>query len=279
MTTVPTLDELPDWPNPDSVDFDSKIGPFTLSLPTMVQQFNASIEAYNLTVQFPDGVVYQAQEGPGDRTSGRLMKVGAFGLGSVALPLGASDDLNDIDFTGFHYNTSAGNVTGNNYPEAVAGGLFSLNYGIGRGVQIYGAYTGAGLYWRADGAGWKPWQRIYTNESLVGSVSQSGGVPSGAAMYRGSNANGEYVRFADGTQICNFRLTSSAGGSVTWTFPAGFLSTDDLGVNLTPFVSGGLVYIPTISTMSPGNISFRLYDTAGANVSGNCSLTAIGRWY
>ena len=38
--------------------------------------------------------------------------------------------------------------------------------------------------------------------NLVGTVSQSGGVPTGAVVERGSNANGEYVRFADGTQIC-----------------------------------------------------------------------------
>lgn len=38
--------------------------------------------------------------------------------------------------------------------------------------------------------------------TLLGTVSQSGGVPTGAVIERGSNANGEYVRFADGTQIC-----------------------------------------------------------------------------
>lgn len=37
---------------------------------------------------------------------------------------------------------------------------------------------------------------------LVGTVSQSGGIPTGAVVERGSNANGDYVRFADGTQIC-----------------------------------------------------------------------------
>ena len=36
----------------------------------------------------------------------------------------------------------------------------------------------------------------------VGTVSQSGGVPTGAIIQRGSNANGEFVRYADGTQIC-----------------------------------------------------------------------------
>lgn len=39
-------------------------------------------------------------------------------------------------------------------------------------------------------------------EDLVGTVSQSGGTPTGAVIERGSNANGEYVKFADGTMIC-----------------------------------------------------------------------------
>ena len=38
--------------------------------------------------------------------------------------------------------------------------------------------------------------------TLLGTVSQTTGVPTGAVIERGSNANGEYVRWADGTQIC-----------------------------------------------------------------------------
>lgn len=38
--------------------------------------------------------------------------------------------------------------------------------------------------------------------NLLGTVSQSGGIPTGAVIERGSNANGYYVKFADGTMIC-----------------------------------------------------------------------------
>lgn len=49
-----------------------------------------------------------------------------------------------------------------------------------------------------------PWVQLglCTRDSILGAVSQSGGVPTGAVIQRGSNANGEFVRFADGTQIC-----------------------------------------------------------------------------
>eukprot|EP00659_Diplonema_papillatum_P005202 gene5202-7936_t len=38
--------------------------------------------------------------------------------------------------------------------------------------------------------------------ALLGPVSQVGGVPTGAVFESGSNANGTYVKFADGTMIC-----------------------------------------------------------------------------
>lgn len=43
---------------------------------------------------------------------------------------------------------------------------------------------------------------LYSRDSILGTVSQSGGVPTGAIIECGSNANGEYVRWADGTQMC-----------------------------------------------------------------------------
>ncbi|MDA1380503.1 prophage tail fiber N-terminal domain-containing protein [Plesiomonas shigelloides subsp. oncorhynchi] len=75
----------------------------------------------------------------------------------------------------------------------------------------------------------------YSQGNIVGSVSQSGGVPTGAIIQRGRNANGEFVRFADGTQIClssQVISTTEFGTpgpnmtvSKTWTFPANFSSS------------------------------------------------------
>jgi hypothetical protein len=44
--------------------------------------------------------------------------------------------------------------------------------------------------------------RAFHRKNIVGTVSQSGGVPTGAVIEQGANANGSFVRFADGTQIC-----------------------------------------------------------------------------
>ncbi len=43
---------------------------------------------------------------------------------------------------------------------------------------------------------------LYRKGNIVGTVSQSAGVPTGAIIERGSNANGSYVIFADGSCFC-----------------------------------------------------------------------------
>ena len=78
--------------------------------------------------------------------------------------------------------------------------------------------------------------QVYARDNILGTVSQSSGVPTGAIIERGSNANGEFVKYADGTLICmqgwlvNLAIsTSSFGGfrclSQTWTYPASFVGS------------------------------------------------------
>lgn len=64
----------------------------------------------------------------------------------------------------------------------------------GAAVQSGPTDTSAGKLARADYA--------YGPGNVLGAVSETSGVPTGAVIERGSNADGDYVRFADGTQIC-----------------------------------------------------------------------------
>jgi hypothetical protein len=41
--------------------------------------------------------------------------------------------------------------------------------------------------------------QVYARSNILDTVSQSGGVPTGGIIERGSNANGEFVKYADGT--------------------------------------------------------------------------------
>lgn len=56
-------------------------------------------------------------------------------------------------------------------------------------------------------------ETVYRTGNILGTVSQSSGVPTGAIIERGSNANGNYVRYADGTQICTAAWTMDSATS------------------------------------------------------------------
>lgn len=80
-----------------------------------------------------------------------------------------------------------------------------------------------------NGSTWSAWRKLAGE--VVGTVSQAGGIPSGAILERGSNSNGEYTKFADGTMFCsgNFSLSSTdvpgAGSYIrAVTFPAAFVA-------------------------------------------------------
>ena len=143
-----------------------------------------------------------------DTTAGRLLKVGDFGMGTVAIQTETNLDLYPPGFAVTPFMNTCSNV-----PPAVAAST-------GRAVMLTAGNNGAlvqVMWFRADnrlflrtatttlvGA---PWVEVIQQGRIVGSVSQAAGVPTGAVIERGSNANGEYVRFADGTQICTKRVT------------------------------------------------------------------------
>lgn len=96
----------------------------------------------------------------------------------------------------------------------------------------------------------------------------------------GANANGNWVRFYDGTQICYSGVVSLATNpsvTVYWTYPIAFahggINTQIIGwgVPVTPFISDG---------GSTTQIGFRAYDHTGAfPPQENVRLLSIGRWY
>lgn len=117
---------------------------------------------------------------------------------------------------------------------------------------------------------------------IIGTVAQSGGTPTGAIIERGTNANGDYVKFADGTLVCHsttIAITlSSASGSATWTFPAAFAFTPNCYVNIAD--------ASAVNEFS-GNNRMRNVTTSSAMISINSSVqqayyvraSAFGRWF
>lgn len=212
-------------------------------------------------VSFESIVGNAIQANPTDGTLGKLLTTGAFGLGAT---LHVTGDLNDPLKNGFYYASggAANRYRGNGF-------FLHQQYGNDHASQLYLPATGDlefGLRRKVAGV-WEDWIDLLP--------------------VRGSNANGHYIRFPDGTQICQSEtfttdVDEAAGGiyrtatPIIWTFPASFISAD----GLTGFVTvlgnskshwGSLRSTvgtqAEVSIFSPNIATGRLF-----------RATAIGRW-
>ena len=135
---------------------------------------------------------------------------------------------------------------------------------------------------------------IYNQSNILGTVSQSGGVPTGAIIERGSNANGEFVRYADGTLIQRGVVTLTRHTSIeargTWTFPTTFAGGTsrycDMHLRNIWNYSGTDrdLGVARHAVNSSDNVVFRQYITRdGVLLSTDTVFEAwcfaIGRWY
>jgi len=128
---------------------------------------------------------------------------------------------------------------------------------------------------------------MLNNSDVLGNVSQTAGVPTGALILRGSNANGEFVRFADGTLICTRTDLSVTNAStvlgslfrsstnVTWTYPSLFVAA--------PVVSGCVddpdAWLTTASAPAVNNVALRAVSAVTKAAALNCRALAVGRWF
>lgn len=177
-------------------------------------------------------------------SAGNLMEVGAFGLGTnpSTLPqVNVSDvDLNTFGTTGLYFCGPSSSLT-NLAPDAFG----SADYGYltviagniaGRICQEFTwsryATNSNRKFIRTyifDTGTWTPWQEVYTTGNILGTVSQSGGVPTGAIIERGSNVNGSYTKYADGTLLISIRATRTLEVSTSY---GGLYRTTAFNVNL-----------------------------------------------
>jgi len=132
----------------------------------------------------------------------------------------------------------------------------------------------AGKIKAATGGGW------------VGTVSQNG---LSSVIERGSNVNGEFVKFADGTMICHgakqnlFGTITSpfAATGTTITMPASFVSAAStfFDINLGPNNFAMYIEKKYMSSTSAGFFSVRKDSSFTSADWQVVSYSAIGRWY
>lgn len=96
---------------------------------------------------------------------------------------------------------------------------------------------------------------------------------------RGSNANGAYVRFADGTQICTHSMNvgpwgANASASAIWTYPSVF----SLAANVSANGNSASPHLYNASA-SGASSNAAVYYGGASGATGAVELIAIGRWY
>ena len=224
-----------------------------------------------------------------------IIQLGDHGIGTGALGIIGNDYNLSSTQCSFIKNDNA--YAALNYPPLPGTSNLSpfvginINHSASWGLQIVGKVndtTTPRLAHRVKENGvFSPWSEIYSQLNIKGGVSQSSGVPTGALIERGNNANGEYVRFADGTQMCFSASTISVGATtatqIQFTLPVTFSGT------AYPLASVNEVYdgaaIPFIETRSvvlnPTNDAVRvgLYNGYGSTISITARLVVIGKWF
>lgn len=125
---------------------------------------------------------------------------------------------------------------------------------------------------------------------IVGTVSQSGGVPTGAIVEYGGTAVQGYVRFAGGLQICwadtsNIPVSNSAVGNIfrgdttnMGATPAAFAAVPMVIVGGTGSAGGGWTAQEVYQTASNWG-AFSVRSATSVGTTARYFLVAIGRWY
>lgn len=97
---------------------------------------------------------------------------------------------------------------------------------------------------------------------------------------RGSNANGNYARFADGTQICwankSIATTISGVASGSWEYPATFAFVPTNVISI--LTSNPAAYLSGVGSDTTSNVQHYVWSNiAGVSISGRA--VAVGRWF
>ena len=175
----------------------------------------------------------------------------------------------------------------------VVDALFSLSSSAPTMPANYDLKRLLGRVIRSAGVNTSPISSTAYEGPLLGTVAQSGGVPTGSIFETGTGASDYYVKFANGTMICTATISltataiSTARGSLfgtaaalTWTYPAAFSEVPRVsGVfarDDATFVGGVSILLPAV-----GSATYQPWVSAsiGAGNTKEVELTAIGKWF
>lgn len=221
-----------------------------------------------------------------DATIGRIMRVGDHGIGGSGLQTIAAVEIDNIRTNSLYYvavNTGQGPL-----PINQNGYLNSRTVTADYAIQDFWPVAQGDQYTRVLNNGtWTAFSKNYKASNIVGAVSQSGGIPTGAIIERGTNVNGDFVKYADGTiDMWTFSpsLAHVANTDLvhTWTLPFPLVdgvTRHAVGLQLrtvnstNSYVQNKMVGVLTDAS----TVTFRSLFSATQNYS--FFYTCKGRWY
>lgn len=223
-----------------------------------------------------------------DGTVGRVLRIGDHGLGGTVSSI-LSTNIDSLNTTGSYYVSSAADQ--GSLPVKRNGYLDSLVFQVDQyAKQVFTTYNGDSWERVRQSGAWSSWFRTWSAYNALGTVSQVGGLPTGAIIERGSNVNGEYTKYADGTMECWLQTTVSdqacdtASGSLffgtrTWTYPIAFVGSP--AVQMSSRIGTGISWGGLGGAPSNTAATARFIDNVSraAGTSTVLSFVAKGRWF
>jgi hypothetical protein len=222
-----------------------------------------------------------------DTTAESVTKVGDFGLGAAS-PVEAQANWKGNRFKAWN---GAAAVDGPPTNRASIG--LDMGYAVDRRAQLAIDVAGDAYIRGAQNnvSTSADWKKLVSSAGIVGTVSQSGGIPTGAIIESGSNAAGSYIKFANGTLIC---LRSDSYASVAITSPNGYVfvgpyipgpafAAEFIDVPFTTcMITGGTGLVWWTGGVIASKTNFHgLYPlhTTSFTTSMDVKWLAIGRWF
>jgi hypothetical protein len=233
-----------------------------------------------------------------DTTAGRLLKVGDFGVGGDSIV--TATNANDLILPG---QTWVANF--DTLESAAAAGYPNLGTGATPtwwNTQTYGtstrltqftqqaynlvSYVERTFFRTRHDSTWSPWREIYHTGNILGTVSQSGGIPTGAIIERGSNVNGEYVKYADGTiemvAVGLYTSDTTASGNIfasaefLFSLPAPVIDKEKAAITVNDYLSSLLWFGASFNSTTQGKA--RMFYFTGLSGVRSFRAKILGRW-
>jgi hypothetical protein len=169
-----------------------------------------------------------AQTSTTDTTATAAMLVGAFGLGSSAILLVATDDLNNLPIATCSYRWGS-TALPSNAPSSGSYLMEQTSFGSGGCVQTAYNLSLTNVIWHRKQAGgvWTSWKRIDGSSDTVGDVTgPASSVDNGLAVYSGTT--GKFLKAAPNSVVTNALLSNVATATIKGRTAAGTGDVQDL---------------------------------------------------